>query len=126
MATINWDWGAAGYELLVSTRVTEVRFVSDMPTTSMDVQILRGLPEVAGPLAPTAAPAAAPSPQEHDADLRFTYAPVQIKVHIWFADEGTVRIHLNVNSAGEVSTIRQPGNNSLNVAKGVGKGVEPL
>ena len=58
--------------------------------------------------------------------MRFTYAPVQIKVHIFFADEGTVRIHLNINSAGEISTVRQPGNNSLNVAKGVGKGVEPL
>ena len=130
MATINWDWGADGYELLITTRVTDVRFVSDLPTSSMDVQILRGLPEAAaGPLAPSAAPAAALTPPERNGELRYTYDPVQIKVHIWFADEGTMRIHLNINSAGEVSTIRQPGivtGNPMNAAKGVGKGTRQL
>ena len=126
MATIHWDWGDHGYELLVSTRVTDVRFVSDIPTSSMDVQMLRGLPEPAGPLAPSAAPASALSPQERDAEIRYTYDPVQIKAHIFFQNEGTVRIHLNVNSKGEVTTVRQPGvttGNHMNCAKGVVKGV---
>ena len=135
MATIHWDWGDHGYQLLVSTRVTEVRFVSDLPTSSMDVQMMRGLPEPqVGPLATAAAPAtaAALSPQERaelDAEIRYTYQPVQVKVHIWFQDEGTVRIHMNVNSKGEITTVRPPGNNSahhMNCAKGLGKGVAPL
>ena len=132
MATIHWDWGDHGYELLVSTRVTDVRFVSDIPTSTMDVQMMRGLPEpAAGPLAVSAAPAvaAALSPQERaglDAEVRYTYDPVQIKAHVFFQNEGTVRIHLNVNSKGEVTTVRPPGvttGNHMNCAKGVGKGV---
>ena len=136
MATIHWDWGDNGYELRVSTRVTEVLFASDLPVSTMDVQIMRGLPEPPrGALATTAAPAtaAAMSPHERaveEEEVRYTYEPVQVKVHVFFQDEGTIRIHLNVNSKGEITTIRPPGvangAHHTNCAKGIGKGVAPL
>ena len=136
MATIHWDWGDHGYELRVSTRVTEVLFASDLPVSTMDVQMMRGLPEPQiGPLA--AAAAAAPtgqmSPHERaalDEEIRYTYEPVQVKAHVFFQDEGTVRIHVNVNSKGEITTIRPPGvvagAHHSNCAKGLGKGVAPV
>ena len=138
MADIHWDWGDNGYTMVVTTRTNEVRFVSDMPTVSMDVQIRRGLPEPpVGPLATAAAPVTAAaramlSPHEHAViaeEIRYTYEPVSVVVHIFFKDEGTVRIHLNVDSQGEITTIRPPGHigtTDRNCAKGVGKGVAPL
>ena len=95
MATIHWDWGNHGYELRVSTRATGVLMSSDLPSSSMDVQMLRGLPEPpVGPLAVAAAAAAAGpmSPHERaalDEGIRYTYDPIQVKVHVFFQDEGT-------------------------------------
>ena len=133
MATIHWDWGDNGYELRVSTRVTEVLFASDLPVSTMDVQMMRGLPEPPiGPLVAAAAagPTAQMSSHERaalDEEIRYTYEPVQVKVHVFFQDEGTVRIHVNVNSKGEITTIRPPGvvagAHHSNCAKGFGKGV---
>ena len=136
MATILWDWGNHGYELRVSTRATEVLMSSDLPASSMDVQMTRGLPEPpVGPLAAVAATAAAGpmSPHERaalDEGIRYTYEPVQVKVHVFFQDEGTVRIHVNVNSKGEITNLRPPGvvggAHHSNCAKGLGKGTAPL
>ena len=51
-------------------------------------------------------------------------------MHVFFQDEGTVRIHVNVNSKGEITTIRPPGEvagaHHSNCAKGLGKGVAPV
>ena len=135
MATIHWDWGDHGYELRVSTRVTEVLFASDLPLSTMDVQMMRGLPEpTIGPLAAAAAagPTGLRSPHERaalDEEIRYTYEPVQVKVHVFFQDEGTVRIHSNVNSKSKITTLRPPGMvgaHHSNCAKGLGKGVAPV
>ena len=138
MADIHWDWGDNGYTMVVTTRTNEVRFVSDMPTVSMDVQIRRGLPEApVGPLDTAAAPVTAAaramlSPHDRaalDEGIRYTYDRTQVKVHVFFQDEGTVRIHLNMNSKGEITTLRPPGvvgAHHSNCAKGLGKGVAPV
>ena len=67
------------------------------------------------------------SPHEQsalDIGIRFTYEPIQVIVHIYFKDDGTLRAHYNVNSKGEISTVRPAGAGAhhANSAKGIGKG----
>ena len=91
-----------------------------MHVTSMDVSFERG---------PDAAPASVwEQPQLSNmeamsaatAGIFYRFAPVIVKVVVYFADEGTMRAWYHVDAAGNVETVNA--GNDPNTAKGIGKG----
>ena len=122
MADVYWKHGSQGFELRVSTRLTEVVVQSTRATSSIDVAFLDGLDESHVPPSPTPT-----EPSDTDggaaaaaADV-IVYSPIIVRVKVFFEDEGVVTMGYNVDSHGQITTVGG-GGNVCNLAKGLGKG----
>ena len=123
MADVYWKHGPQGFELRVSTRLTEVVVQSTRATSSIDIAFTDGLDESHLPPSPTPTE---PTDTEGGggalaaADV-IVYSPICVRVKVFFEDEGVVTMGYNVDSRGQITTVGG-GGNVCNLAKGLGKG----
>ena len=123
MVDVHWHHNELGYEVRISTRTSEVLLSGNLPVSSIDVVFLKG----ENPAASSAGDPPLPPPEEepHPPGILYVYSPIQVRVHIYFSDEGTLRTIYNVDSTGAITTVRPPGlgGHHANSAKGIGKGI---
>ena len=124
MVDVNWHHNELGWEVRIASRTSEVLLSGNLPVSSIDVMFLKGenpaTPSAGDPM--LASPVDEPRPPP---GILYVYSPIQVRVHVYFSDEGTLRSIYNVDSAGAITTVRPPGlaGHHANSAKGIGKGL---
>ena len=122
MADVYWRHGSQGFEVRISTRLTEVVVQSTRATSTIDIAFIAGLDESHLPPSPTPTePSDTEGGGAADAADIIVYDPVGVRMKVFFEDKGVVTMGYNVDSRGQTST-RGGGGNVCNLAKGLGKG----